>query len=428
MNLDNNGLKVKKSNDSKGQARITCPHTLANNIDTLKVSFWVDWLDHSFLSEINDIKESIQQSTLLDERPYSCPGGFNWNVQRTGIKLFNYRLLSGDLRLFLNNRDSESNIPNVMLEIGSESCWAPGYQQIFDNFTIWLKLLGGVVEKESISEVHLALDIIGVHISSLNIHDKDCWITRAPHFTSYEEHRELTGIAIGKNHIMMRVYDKVREIRRSGNKQNTFAEVWNVGNYDEKQVTRVEFQLRRRILKNLKENENAQSGVTTIDDLNSSLNAIWQYCTNNWARHCSEKVDYEMNHQGRAHNSGFWNLVSSIKWSGNQKCSRQKPRPKKDYLAMRKQFAGIGLSLAAFHNAHPTDLDHIVDIARHIIEEDLTKFYLDNEPEFVRRFEKKQREIYESVSALHNLKPVHPESGYLLTPFGTIESPEAFYV
>ncbi len=428
MNVDNKVLKVKKSNDSKGQARITCPPTLANNIDTIKISFWVNWLSDTFLAEIDGIKESIQNTTLLDEQPYHCPGDFNWNVQRTGIKLFNFRLLAGDLRLFLNNRKSDSTIPNVMLEIGSESCWAPGYQQIYENFIVWLKLLDGIVEKEIISEVHLAADLIGLPISSLNIQEKDYWITKAPHFTRYEKHRELTGIAIGKNSLMLRVYDKVREIQRSGTKQDTYSEFWGVENYNEKPVTRVEFQIRRKILKDLKKSEESVSGIDTVEDLNASLNAIWSYCACKWTRHCKEKVDFKMNHQGRAINSKFWDLVSKIEWSGDQTCSRQKPRPKKDYVALRKQFAGIGLSLAAFHNAHPTDLDHIMDITRQIIEEDLTKFYLDNESEFIRRFEKKQREIYESVSALHKLKPVHPESGFMPTPFGTFEPPEALYV
>ncbi len=343
------------------------------------------------------------------------------------MKLFNCALLAGDLRLFLSNRDSDSNIPNVKLEIGSESCWAPGYNQIYQDFLAWISLLDGIVVKEIVSEVHLALDVIGTPIGNLGISEKDFWITKAPHFTRYEKHRQLTGISIGKNALLLRIYDKVKEIAKSGSKQSTFSEFWGVEKYDDKPVTRIEFQIRRNILKDFKESEEFEFGVDTVENLNCSLNAIWRYCTGKWARHSSEKVDFELNHQGRAPNSEFWDLVSSVKWSGEQNSSRQRPRPKKDYIALRKQYAGLAMSLAAFHNAHPTDLDHIVHITKHIVEEDLVSFYLANETEFIRRFEKKQREIYEGVSALHKLKPDHPEYGIYPAPFGTIGPAEKLY-
>lgn len=82
------------------------------------------------------------------------------------------------------------------------------------------------------------------------------------------------------------------------------------------------------------------------------------------------------------------------------------------------------MTLAAFHNVHPSDLDHIVSIDKHIIEEDLINFYCKNEPEFIRRFEKKQRDIFETVSEFHRLKSVHPEYCLYPTPFGTLENSE----
>lgn len=165
--------------------------------------------------------------------------------------------------MFLNRRDSEDNIPNVILEIGSESCWAPGFHKIYRDFVGWLRLLSGTVQKEIVSEVHLAVDIIGYAIGDLNVQDKDFWIAKAPHFTKYEKHRQLTGIAIGKNQLMLRVYDKVKEIRNSGTKQDTFSEFWNVENYDDKPVARVEFQIRRKVLKDLKQSQDEETGVDT---------------------------------------------------------------------------------------------------------------------------------------------------------------------
>ncbi|WP_163340043.1 hypothetical protein [Desulfopila sp. IMCC35008] len=418
MNVDNNSVKVKNQQSTKGQARILCPYTLANNLDTLKVSFWVSWQDDTFLDEIASIKESLQKTDNDHEYPYHCPGGFDWNVQRIGIKLYSYRLLSGDLRLFINNRSAEGDVPNVRLEIGSESCWAPGYNIIYDRFIKWLHLLGGKVEKEIISEVHLALDIVGLYIGDINVHDEDFWIKRARKFDVYKENRNLTGITFGRDSCSLTIYDKVFEISRSGNKQETFTEFWEVSHFSQKPVTRIEFKLHRKLLKTLKQEDELASSVDTLNDLNSSLNSIWHFCTTDRARHCSKPVKYSNNHHTRSKNSEFWNIVNSVRWVGDKHITQQKPRPKKDLSALRKQYAGIAMSIAAFYGVNSEDLDHIVDISKYVIEEDLINLYRYDEPGFIKKVDKKKREVFESVSALHTLKPDHPEYGVYPTPYG----------
>lgn len=423
MTVDNNLSKVKNTTFAdRGQARISCPPTLANNLDTLKISFWISWSDDSFLEEIKSIKDTLQQSESLTEAPYHCPGGFNWNVQRTGVKLYNFRLLAGDLRLFLNHRSPDHDIPNVRLEIGSESCWAPGYNEIYTRFIRWIEALGGIVQKEIVSEAHLALDLVGLYIGDLKIHDEDYWIKRSKRFDVYKENRCLTGISIGRDACALRIYDKVFEIARSGSKQETFKEFWLVEHYADRPVTRIEFQLRRKLLKTLKVEPEAESAIDTLEDLNAGLNSIWQFCTIDRARHCSSIVDYDSNHQSRAENSDFWNLVNSVHWSGDALYSQQKARPKKDLSALRKQTTGLAMTIAAFYGANSEDLDHIISISKHVIEEDLISLYRRSDLDFIKKMDKKHREIFESVSTLHNLRPVHPEYGgypapYSLEPF-----------
>lgn len=417
MNVDNKSNKVKNTANSGGQARISCPPTLANNLDTLKISFWISWSDDSFLDEIASIKETLHQSENSTEYPYHCPGGFNWNVQRGGIKLYCYRLLAGDLRLFLNRRTPDHNIPNVRLEIGSESCWTPGYNEIYSRFIRWIEVLGGRVIKEIISEAHLALDLVGLYIGDLNIQNEDYWIKRSKRFDVYKENRCLTGISIGRDACALRIYDKVFEIARSGSKQETFKDFWKVKHYADRPVTRVEFQLRRKVLKTLKVEQDAEGAIDTLEDLNSGLNSIWQFCISDRARHCSTIVDYESNHQSRAENSEFWNLVNSVHWSGDVLYSQQKARPKKDLSALRKQTAGLAMTIAAFYGANSEDLDHIISISKYVIEEDLINLYRRNDQDFIKKMDKKHREIFESVSTLHNLRPVHPEYGGYPTPY-----------
>lgn len=422
MNLDKNTGKVKSTSPDKGQARIACPRVLARNVDKLKISFWINWQDSSFLDEIEEIKQSIQSTESQQEGPYHCPGGFKWNVQRTGTKLFSFRLTSGDLVLLLNRRISKDKIPNASLEIGSESCWIPGFKEIVERAIRWMEILGGKFVKNQISEVHLATDFGGTHITDLQIAHRDFWITRSQLFITYLTNHRLSSISIGKGDLMLRIYDKVLELKRNAQKQALFYEVWNLPVSGTTPITRVEFQLRRPILKTIKESPKSSSGIDTFEDLCNSFQSIWEYCTRSWAKHCSQKIDHHQNHQSRASNSDFWNSVSQVIWEGNDIRYREKPLPKKDYVALRKQYLGLAMSLAAFHEVHSTDADHIISISKNIIEEDLMAFYLDDEPEFSKRIEKKKREIYESVSNLHSLKPSHPGDHVLPTPFPSMEN------
>ena len=102
MNVDKKAQKVKQTAEVGGKARITFPPVLAKNLDKLKICLWVDWKNSIFLDEVDEIKQSLQNTTDLLEQPYQNPGGFLWNVQRTGTRIFNYRLSSGDLFLLIN--------------------------------------------------------------------------------------------------------------------------------------------------------------------------------------------------------------------------------------------------------------------------------------------------------------------------------------
>lgn len=427
MNVDKKTQKVKQTADVGGKARITFPPTLAKNLDKLKLCFWVDWKNSIFLDEIDAIKKSLQDTTDLQEQPFQNPGGFLWNVQRTGTRMFNYRLTAGDLFLLINKRTCEGNVPNMMLEIGSESCWSPGFEEIFYNFTRWIEVLEGKIIKNQVSEVHLAADLLGTHIETLNIRDKRYWITKSHKFRSVESPRQIETFSIGQGDIMMRIYDKVLELRYSAAKQATFADSWGVEKYDEQPVTRLEFQLRREILKNIK-NAETNKGIDSYEDLCDSLNAIWRYCTHSWVRHCLEPVDSDNNHQSRAEISDFWNFVSLIQWEGDTDRAKEKPRPKKDYIALRKQFLGLGMTLAAFHNIGTQDIDHIINIGKHIIEEDMLAFFVTDEEEFYRRIDKKKREVYETVSPAHRLKPDHPSSHFYPNPYPPFDHQGDFHV
>ena len=372
-----------------GKTRITCPLTVVNGLDFLKISFWLEWDSGDLFGDLDHLKEYIQCGED-NSASFHVPGGFDWNLHRTGTARYKYRLTTGDLTLLLNRRRSDGVVPTARLEIGSLSCWSPGFFPIYERIIRWLKVLGASIIRESISEVHLAADFVGTNINFLHIEDEARWVSRVHKFNIHKDRRKLSGITLGKGNIMLRVYDKVLELQNSPHKQIVFAEIWGTEIYTERPVTRVEFQLRRSVLKEF------ENKIETVKSLLFSLKALWQYCTLSWCRFCQQAVDRNHN-QSKAKNSAFWDTASSLEWTGVQNIERKKRRQNKSIDQIKANMRGIAMTVSAFYDPHPEDLDHIVGISQDILRDELTKLYKDDLPTFTERMKRKRNEIYSNI-------------------------------
>jgi hypothetical protein len=375
--------------ESGGKTRITCPLTVVNGLDFLKVSFWLDWDSNNLLRELENLK-TVAQSFDNDSIPFHAPGGFDWNLHRAGTSQYTFRLTSGDLTFLLNTRQSDGVVPTARLEIGSLSCWSPGFFTIYERMILWLKALGASIVKETVSEVHLAADFINTDITSLGIANEDRWVSRVHKFNTHNDRRKLSGITLGKGDIMLRIYDKVLELNRSQHKQEVFAEIWGVIVYNQLPVTRVEFQIRRTVLNEF------EKKIVNVNSLLCSLQSLWTYCTQSWSRFCENSVNRNHN-QSKAINSIFWNTVSSINWTGIHTIERKKRRKNKNIDQLRANMRGMAMSLGAFDDANPEDLDHIIGFSQKLLAEDLTRLYKEDIYTFTERMKRKRNEIYVNI-------------------------------
>ncbi len=381
---------------SRSQTRITCDRILANElvrvhqgIDFLKVNYQVTWDDFGFLDTVDWIKKKIQETDDTEMEAFISKG-LHWNVQRTGTSKFSYRLKAGDVTILLSRREPKGNMPNLRLEIGSLSAQTC-LLQVVNDVRHWLERQRAVFLKEQIAEVHLAADFIGLDLQTLEIENQERWVQRSHTFDPHYLHRRLTGISLGKGDFMLRIYDKVAELKRSENKQEVFRELWNVPTFDAHPVTRVEYQLRRPVLKQFNHLEYC-NGIDTIKQLLFGLHALWKYATHDWARFMGNVVDRDNNHQSRAMYSEFWNIVRAVVWVGIAELRREAPIKHKDMDALRKQARGILMSIAAFFIEKPEDIDAIVNQSQDLIEQDLREFFQD-ESKFIKRMKKKRNEI-----------------------------------
>nr|WP_321467277.1 hypothetical protein [uncultured Desulfobulbus sp.] len=400
-------------------------------VDFLKVSLHVQWDgQESDLLPILDFMKKQVQDTELECIPVFKEHGFDWNLYRTGIRYYTYRIKSGDITLLFNRRSHDQKIPNCRLEIGSLSCWSPGFYEIYERVKAFLAIHGGKVFKEIVSEVHLAADFVGTDIKTTDLEDRTHWIAlardndfygglkvtkRTPEpepdeveFNSHYTNRKFSGITIGSGDMMFRAYDKVMELKRkrATNKQQVFAEIWGVDKYDELPVTRIEYQIRRPRLREFADMSHVEfvdgerqfhiselkgRQINTVVDLVNSLKSLWAYLTNEWTRHADSPVNRNHN-QTKAKVSEFWQQVQAVVWTGVFGYVRMHPAKHKDIVMLRKQARGILMSVCASLEVQPNDIDKIVFLCQGMIEEDLHAFFED-EQAFIKKMETKRNEF-----------------------------------
>lgn len=393
---------------TESQARLTSgspvvqgsPFRVVRNLDFLKVSFHLEWdLNVNSFLDILDMMKKKVQDTEKDSIPVFKENGFDWNLYRTGTTRYTFRIKSGDVTLMFSRRKASHEIPNCRLEIGSLSCWSPGFFAIYERAKTFLAVYGAKIVKETVSEAHLAADFIGTDIKAVDLSDQSKWIAKArdfnPHdklpvhrgrdpepepdeldFNPHYTNRRFTGIDIGKGNLMLRIYDKVTELKRTRaiHKQQIFSEIWGMKQYDDQSVTRVEYQVRRPKLREFADSEDKR--IDTVADLAGALRSLWAYLTTEWTRHTSNPVNRNHN-QGKAKVSEFWQKVQAVVWTGVFGYVRTHPVKHKDIVMLRKQARGILMSVCASLEVEPDDIDKIVHLCKEVIEEDLHAYFQD---------------------------------------------------
>ena len=379
------------------QAGITCNPLLVNSsaikvhrgIDTLKVSFYADWADLAGYESLIETKELLQATEFELSAPISI-GFLKFNLHRSGVRFYPLRLTCGDITLLLSKTVSSASRPTIRLEIGSLTSQTDLLNTIAA-IKLWFDQNGINIVREVVSEVHLAADFIGQAIELLDFTNENQWIHKASSFTVHNHNRKLSGISIGKGDIMLRIYDKVLELQSAHHKQEVFSDLWGVEYAKELNVTRVEYQLRRPVLKDFTGSEYCKEGLTSVDDLLKGLNALWLYCTFDWARFVKTLVDRDNNNQSQALISDFWSIVRCVVWQAVYDLRRTKKMKHKNITALRAQARGIMMSVVSFFVRDPEDIEEIVSRSNALLEADLREFYKDEE-KFIKRMYQKQNE------------------------------------
>lgn len=286
------------------QAHISCsPQVVNAGVDTVHLSFDA-LICPDLLDRLDLVKRELQKTSTQKEVLFQFGQSelFTFSLQRAGSKFYPYVLRSGDVTLQISRRKQGSKIPNLALQIGSISCQS-GVLEVLRTVKRWLKFHKCTIIDEIVSRIDIAVDL-AAHISEFGLDDIDRHITRAVDYKPNYQHRKFTGVQFGRGDIVLRIYDKIVEMKRnrSLHKEEFFMKKWGSPFQD---ITRVEFQLRREALKGFMHGQRAQD----LRAVTGRIRNIWAYLTEMWFRHTSTVVDRENKNQSKAIISQFWRSV-----------------------------------------------------------------------------------------------------------------------
>lgn len=347
-------------------------------IDTLEFGLEIkDYYKHAepILKDIKELKEKGQ--TLGKIQQYTLKG-IVFDVALSGAPFYAYRLECNDFYLYFADKEMLNN-PPVRVKFISGFIWSYGYKEAYQRFIDWFRSFLYTAQSK-ISRVDICCDTDEAIFIESDIKDM---VTRAQGKTlnyvddvNYQG-KKFSGFSIGRGKpIMCRIYNKSMEIKRSN--KTWFYSIWilNGSNLDN-DIWRVEFQLRRQVLK--------EFNVNTVEDFFKVENKIWAYLTQEWLSFKSNNNDSNVS---RRTVKRKWQV---IQMANNNYLVSPAIREKIKVGSLQKvldQSAGLFQSIAAIE-----DIDNSKDVGR-LVSDYLENKLRKNNTSFQSEKEKRQKQFF----------------------------------
>ena len=248
---------------------------------------------------------------------------------------YRWQIRCPEMFIYLQTSNVSRQAPNVYVSMLSEALHQHGIEALVAMARERVETLLGTVDRIQVSRVDLAADFLlpeGLSHSFLYSH-------------LVPSHRKLQSISLNQNletfyvgakssPIQMRIYDKAKEILTSSYK-TWFGSLWGLETIAD--VWRVEFQLRRPVLRELQ--------INTLEEFLEKRASIWKYLTEEWA---SLRLPDDSNTTRRTVHP-FWKAVQEAgsSWGDATKMQRVKSPPTFDLDRKIAVILGHLIALAA---------------------------------------------------------------------------------
>lgn len=250
---------------------------LATGIDSLTLSVEVFWTDKEFFETLRSLKDKAK----AEGKPYpgsiQYRGSENWlfNMEPYGLRGHEWVMRSKDFTLRVGDFVEQKQLPSVMVDYSSESLWRVGAIPLWEIVRDLIEVNGGQIRSVKVSRADLCPDLTFPEDEWTADKLKSHRVTRAKSVSAFwGEKDRLETLYIGQGDMQARLYDKVREIEKISHKAWMF-DIWKIDvPPDDHLIIRVEFQMRREVLKEM--------GVGSLEEFIGQIESVWSYCTEKW--------------------------------------------------------------------------------------------------------------------------------------------------
>lgn len=362
-------------------------------VDTLKLQYYPNDIEkekmsfNTYIDYFLDCKIDAQKIKGEDSQLRYIEtklDGLTFRVMATSQRGFHVVLQNGDFTLSLRKMDEKGHNPVIKAEFRAEFLLRNGYKRAITtvNAIVELMLKNYFIK---VSEIHLAKDIQNYNFNILDFYRLKTLKRNKQIFNQdtniFYNGLKFTGFSIGKGDEMLRIYNKTHEIDK--NKEKAFVQYlsWDINpDYDEnKTVWRIEFQLRR---KKLKELYSSWGIMENLKSLLSSISSIWDYLINTFVlkelsiKECQEiqsgyKIKDDeliiLNHEAikkrfqRADNHKLWDFIKTFKGNIVEKLQKIKDITKPSVIYVKNAYKSI-LSTFIKLKRGAFDGDELIDI------------------------------------------------------------------
>lgn len=340
---------AKVKNEPSGNYRI-----LASGIDSLYLTLNVHWASDEFFNYLAELKEQAKQSDSPVSGKLTAQNQkdeWHFQIRKHGSGGYEWILVGKELTFDIGNWLVPIGRPSVKVKISSEALWRIGVKECLSAIRVLIEGHGASQIVIKPSRVDLCVDLL-MPDAEWEAELVKLKVTRAQHAAVYYEGKVTTGLVVGKGKISARNYDKAFEIEKKSKKYWMY-DIWGIEKVPEHmRAIRVEFQLRRELLKEL--------GVKGIQDLFDLHESVWAYCTQKWLKFRSRPG---LHHTQRK-TLGFWMIVQDG-YQGAQGATpaiREKAfAPDRDMLA-RQVWGGMTSLMAATVEEYGLSRDYVPKI------------------------------------------------------------------
>ena len=213
---------------------------LLHGIDTVQCAYYLGppSTKHLDFMKLAVIKEQLRMDKSREPRAVTL-GGTEFFLHPYGSSSgYPFVLTNEDFKIELG----EFNHPSCFVTFRSQAIWKHSASALHDTFLTWAGAVGcDVQQPETLSRVDFCFD----YALAERDFDADSFVSVSNKDSQHREHGAIQTFTLGKGDVVLRVYDKVAEIKQQSAKVWFYA-LWG----QEEHVWRIEWQVRKAMLRN----------------------------------------------------------------------------------------------------------------------------------------------------------------------------------